>query len=85
MRIEKSPPPFSLQTMSPLLSRVAMEMRWSEPASSWDHLTSAVALEAMYCESRRAWLRYERNGHTLWRMARTHWLHALQRALQPPE
>jgi hypothetical protein len=50
MRIEK-PPPFSLQSMSPLLSRVAMEMRWSRPASSWEHFTAAVALEAMYCES----------------------------------
>ncbi|HUY19840.1 MAG TPA: hypothetical protein VNE82_10430 [Candidatus Binataceae bacterium] len=84
MPIQNSPP-FSLQTMSPMLSRMAIEMRWSRPVSAWDHLTSAVALEAMYCESRRSWLHYERNGHTLWRMGRTHWLHALQRAVQPSE
>lgn len=81
MRVEKSLP-FSLQTMSPLLSRVAMEMRWSRPANSWDNFTAAVALEAMYCESRRSWLRHERNGPTLWRMARKHWFDALKRAVK---
>ncbi|HTW88298.1 MAG TPA: hypothetical protein VMD75_09860 [Candidatus Binataceae bacterium] len=84
MRSEK-PSPFSLQTLSPLLSRVAMEMRWSRPATSWDHFTSAVALEAMYCESRSCWLRYEPNGPTLWRMARAPWFDALQLAVQPPD
>ena len=80
-RIDK-PVPFSLRTMSPLLSRVAIEKRWSRPASSWDNFISAVALEAMYCESRNCWLRYDRNGPALWRIARAPWFEALQRAVE---